>query len=71
MTTLTPVTKCPKCGGTTIDATAFMKSNPDDLLTCPRCGHQAAKSKFLADLVEQSAKMLQDTLKNIPGFKPK
>lgn len=71
MTTLTPVTKCPKCGCTTIDANAFMKLNPDDQITCPRCGHQAAQSKFLADIVEQSAKMLQDALKNIHGFKPK
>lgn len=71
MTTLTPVTKCPKCGGTTIDANAFMKLNLDDQLTCPRCGHQAAKSKFLADFVEQGAKLVQDALKNISGFKPK
>lgn len=71
MSTLMPVTKCPKCGGTTIEATAFAKANLNDLLTCPGCGHRAAKSEFTADIVKKSAKIAQDAFRNIPGFKPK
>lgn len=71
MSSLTPVTKCPKCGGTAIEATAFAKANLDDRLACPVCGHQATKAEFLADLVKKSAKLFQEGLRDIPGFKPK
>jgi len=71
MTATTPVTKCPKCGGTTIELAAFSKANDNDNLTCPTCGHSAAKSEFVADLLAQSAKLMQDAFRNIPGFKIK
>lgn len=75
MTATTPVTKCPKCGGTTIELAAFSKANDNDNdndnLTCPTCGHSAEKSEFVADLLAQSAKLMQDAFRNIPGFKIK
>ena len=71
MPKLTPVTKCPKCGHTGIEFTAFAEANLDDLLTCPACGHRAVKTEFTADLVNESAKLLQDEFRDLPGFTPK
>ena len=71
MSQLTPVTKCPKCGHTGIEPTAFAKAKGNDLLTCPKCGNQSTKDQFVADLLNKSAKLLQDALRDIPGFKPK
>jgi hypothetical protein len=71
MSTLTPVTKCPKCGGTTIELNAFANARENDMLTCPGCGHEAPKSEFVADILNMAAKMLQNALRDVPGFRPK
>jgi len=71
MPDLTPVTKCPKCGSHAIEFAAFEKVDLDDKLTCPTCGHVAAKSEFTTEIVGEVAKLLQDALRNIPGFKAK
>lgn len=71
MSNLTPVTKCPKCGNTTIEATAFAKAGPHDNLTCPVCGHIASKDQFVADVLDKVAKLAQDAFRDIPGFKRK
>jgi predicted nucleic-acid-binding Zn-ribbon protein len=71
MTTLKPVTKCPKCGGREIDRAAFAKANPNDLLTCPHCGNQSTKDELVAELLNESARRLQIALRNISGFKSK
>ena len=66
-----PVTKCPECGGTTIEATAFADADLDDPLTCPACGHHATKREFVAHLVGEGAKIAQDIFGKIPGFRRK
>jgi len=71
MTRLKPVTKCPKCGGTEIETAAFAKASPNDLLTCPNCGNRSTKDEFVAELLNESARRLQNALRNISGFKPK
>jgi len=71
MSTLTPVTKCPKCGSNAINVSAFERAQENDQLTCPSCGHHAAKKLFVADLMNEATKMFQDALKGVPGFKPR
>jgi hypothetical protein len=68
---LTPVTKCQKCGGTTIEFAAFAKADLNDQLTGPNCGHRAAKSEFTAELVKKVMEPLHDAFRDIPGFKQK
>lgn len=71
MSELTPVTKCPKCAGTTIEFAAFTKADLNDMLTCPACGHRARKSEFIADAVGEGIKLIKEGLRDLPGFKPK
>ena len=71
MSELTPVTKCPKCGSNAIEFAAFTKADLNDLLTCPACGHAAAKSEFTAELIGKAIKLMQEEFRDIPGFKPK
>jgi hypothetical protein len=71
MDELKPVTKCPRCGHTGIERTAFAQAKADDLLTCPNCKSQFTKDHFVAELLNESTKRLRDALRKIKGFKPK
>lgn len=64
------VTKCPKCGGTTVYEAAFDKAGLDDPITCPKCSGRSPKRDFLRPAVDEFRKGLTDALRNIPGFKP-
>ena len=71
MDNLIPVTKCPKCGNTTIEEPAFSKANLDDHVRCPACRQFSRKGDFFAEILDKSAKLFQDLARDIPGFKPK
>lgn len=66
-----PVTKCPKCGGTTIEAAAFLQAQLDDEIVCPGCGHRATKCEFLTDTVDKLTEIAKNAFRDIPGFKAK
>lgn len=71
MSDLRPITKCPNCGGTTLEASAITEAHLNDEIACPGCGHRAAKHEFLAETVDEAVKLAQDMFRNVPGFKPK
>lgn len=73
MSTIPLKHKCPKCGSNSIKLAVGAEAEGDTQLVCTACGRKGPALDFVdkADALDKAAKLLQESLRDIPGFKKK